>query len=164
MDIKNNIDIFLFRKAKICPNPKHKIFFNDNTDKYNPFSQYNFLFKKSFYMQLSNEFINSINEILIFKDLHKFIQHNKFDNLILYKDNPKFFRRFKHKIEDIIYNDIFTNIIFSTKNDNVIKHMPYLMMKMSFASIAKHQKNVDVYSHLYAKDKKCYYIIILGIL
>ena len=37
----NQIDIFFFKKSKICSNPKHKILFEDDDDVYNPFSSKN---------------------------------------------------------------------------------------------------------------------------
>ena len=41
------IDISFFKQPRICSNPKHKIDFKDKNDKYNPFSNVNYIYKLS---------------------------------------------------------------------------------------------------------------------
>lgn len=73
MNIKDNINIFLFKKAKICPNPKHKISFDDVNDIYNPFNKHNFIFNLKIAKSECILFIESIYKILILNELNESI-------------------------------------------------------------------------------------------
>jgi len=99
------INISFFKQPRICSNPSHKIDFKDKNDKYNPFSNINYIYKLS--ISLNKDILLNIENLLYVWLVET--QLNKCQN-----ENERSYDSLRHAVFNL--NDIIVSTFMSCFN------------------------------------------------